>query len=288
MSEAATTPVSYRRISVRPMSAALGAEVTGVSIAGAATDDALFAEIHHAFLENLVLVFPDQHMTPIEHVAFTARFGEVIGHPLKSRRHLEEAPPVHVLENIPGHRGGRNDWWHSDISFGEVPPLGSVLYGLEVPEGFGDTMFCNMYAAWEQLSASLREMLSDLTAIHSAETLVERNAGDENSEQGVSHLPAPVEHPVARTHPETGRKALYVNEYFTKRFAEMTESESEPLLEYLVAQATRPENVYRHRWHQHDVVMWDNRCAMHYGVLDYDENQCRVMHRTTAQGDRPR
>ncbi len=288
MSEAAATPADYERIQVRRLSGALGAEVTGVDLAHAATDDALFAEVHRAFLENLVVVFPDQTITPIEHVAFTERFGKVIGHPLKSRRHLEEAPAVHVLENYANHRGGRNDWWHSDISFGEVPPMASVLYGLEVPEGYGDTMFCNMYAAWEDLSPGLRATLGELSALHSAETLAARNAGDENNEQGISHLPPPVAHPVARTHPETGRKALYVNEYFTKRFADMSEAESQPLLEFLLAHATRPENVYRHRWRQRDVLMWDNRCTMHYGVLDYDENQRRIMHRTTAQGDRPR
>jgi taurine dioxygenase len=288
MSEAAAPSVEYVRIQVRPLGGALGAEVTGVDLAQAATDGSLFAEVHRAFLDNLVLVFPDQNITPTEQVAFTERFGEVIGHPLKSRRHLEEAPAVHALENFPGHRGGRNDWWHSDISFGEVPPMASLLYGLEVPEGYGDTMFCNMYAAWAQLSAGLREMLGDLSAMHSAETLAARNDGGENNEQGLSHLPPPVAHPVARTHPETGRIALYVNAYFTKRFADMSEAESKPLLEFLLAQATRSENVYRHRWRQRDVVMWDNRCSMHYGVLDYDETQRRIMHRTTAQGDRPR
>ena len=288
MSETATTPADYARIQVRPLGAALGAEIDGADLAAAATDDGLFAEIHRAFLDHQVLVFPNQQITPTEQVAFTERFGEVVGHPLKSRRHLDEAPAVHALENFPGHRGGRNDWWHSDISFGEVPPMGSVLYGLEVPEGYGDTMFCNMYAAWEQLSSGMRAMLGDRRAVHSAATLAARNAGGENNEQGVSHLPPPVEHPVARTHPETGRKALYVNEYFTKHFSDMTEAESQPLLEFLHTRATRPENIYRHRWHHHDVVMWDNRCTMHYGVLDYSETQRRMMHRTTAQGDRPR
>ena len=166
--------------------------------------------------------------------------------------------------------------------------MASLLYGLEVPEGRGDTMFCNMYAAWDGLSLGLRTLLSGMTAMHSAETLVARNRSGENSEQSISQLPEPVEHPVARTHLETGRKALYVNEYFTRHFADMTEAESRPLLDYLIAFATRPENVYRHRWRQRDILMWDNRCTMHYGVRDYSEEHRRVMHRTTAQGDRPR
>ncbi len=289
MSEAASPPAAdtgYEGIEARRLCGALGAEIAGVDLA--AVDDALFAEIHRSFLEHLVLVFPDQTLTPTQQVDFTARLGEVIGHPLNSRRHLKEAPAVHVLENFTSHRGGRNDWWHSDISFGEVPPMASVLYGLEVPAGYGDTMFCNMYAAWDELSPGLCDMLAGLTALHSAETLAARNAAGENNEQRISHLPPPVEHPVARTHPETGRRALYVNEYFTCRFADMTEAESRPLLDYLIARATRPKNVYRHRWRRRDVVMWDNRCTMHYGVLDYDEDQRRVMHRTTAQGDRPR
>ena len=281
VSDNAPAPVAARRLS-----GALGAEIAGVDLAG--IDDALFAEIRRRLLEHLVLVFPGQSLTPAQQADFTARFGEVAGHPLKSRRHLEDVPAVHVLENFTGHRGGRNDWWHSDISFAEVPPMVSVLYGLEVPEGYGDTMFCNMYAAWEGLSPGLRETLAGLKAVHSAETLAVRNAGADNDEGQVSHVPRPAEHPVARTHPETDRKALYVNEYFTRRFADMTEAESRPLLDYLIARAIPPENVYRHRWRQRDVVVWDNRCTMHYGVFDYGESQRRVMHRTTALGDRPR
>ena len=272
-------------VAARRLSGALGAEIAGVALG--AVDDATFAEIRRCLLEHLVLVFPGQTLTPAQQVAFTARFGEVVGHPLKSRRHLDEAPAVHVLENFAGHRGGRNDWWHSDVSFGEVPPMVSVLYGIEVPEGYGDTMFCNMYAAWEGLSPGLRDMLAGVTALHSAATLAARNAGGGNDEQPLSHLPPPAAHPVARTHPETGRKALYVNAYFTRRFADMTEAESRPLLDYLIARATPPENIYRHRWRPGDVVMWDNRCTMHYGVFDYGEGQRRVMHRTTALGDRP-
>ena len=277
---------SYERIQVRRLSGVLGAEIIDVDLA--AIDDAMLAEIRSAFLEYLVLVFPDQSITPIQQVRFTAGLGEVIGHPLRSRRHLEDAPAVNVLENLPGHRGGRNDWWHSDISFGEVPPMASVLYGLEVPEGRGDTMFCNMYAAWDDLSPGLRALLGGMTAMHSAETLVARNESGDNSEQSIGYLSEPVEHPVARTHPETGLKALFVNEYFTRHFVDMTEAESRPLLDYLIAHATRPENVYRHRWRPRDILLWDNRCTMHYGVRDYGEEHRRVMHRTTAQGDRPR
>ena len=163
--------------------------------------------------------------------------------------------------------------------------MASVLYGLEVPEGRGDTMFCNMYAAWDDLSPGLRALLGGMTAMHSAETLVARNESGDNSEQSIGYLPEPVEHPVARTHPETGLKALFVNEYFTRHFVDMTEAESRPLLDYLIAHATRPENVYRHRWRPRDILLWDNRCTMHYAMVDYDDD--RYLHRTTVIGECP-
>ena len=192
-----------------------------------------------------------------------------------------------MLENRSGLPGARNDFWHSDISFGTEPPLGSVLRAIEVPEGYGDTMFCNMYAAYEAHTPAFRQMLDGLTAAHSAARLAERNRDPGNNGLPIPEVPPAVTHPVVRTHPESGRKALYVNPYFTQRFTGMSDDESRPLLDYLCAEAVRPENVYRHRWRKGDVLMWDNRCAMHYAVMDYDESMVRLMHRTTAAGDRP-
>lgn len=277
---------SFKHIAPRPLCGALGAEIAGLDLAQPLSDD-LFAEIEAAFHEHIVLVFPGQHWTPAQQVAFTARFGPVEEHPLRSRAGLPGHPEVLVLVNKPGDRGARNDIWHSDISFSETPPLGSVLYGLQVPEGYGDTMFCNMAAAYAELSPGLQAMLRPLKALHSAAGLAARNNAGDNNASPIAQLPAPAEHPVVRTHPGNGRPALYVNPWFTERFSGMTVEESRPLLDFLVKQATRPENVYRHRWRQHDVVMWDNRAAMHYAVRDYDENRIRIMHRTTALGDRP-
>lgn len=276
----------FKRIAPRPLCGALGAEITGVDLSQP-LDDALFAEIQAAYHEYIVLVFPEQDWTPAQQVAFTARFGPVEEHPLRSRPGLAEHPEVLVLLNKPGTRGARNDIWHSDISFSETPPLGSVLHALQVPEGHGDTMFCNMVKAYAALSPALQAMLRPLKALHSAAGLAARNNAGDNNASPIASVPEPIEHPVVRTHPGNGCLALYVNPWFTERFAGMTVAESRPLLDYLAAEATRPENVYRHRWRRHDVVMWDNRAAMHYAVRDYDEHQVRILHRTTAVGDRP-
>ena len=286
MSQSEILPAPSSALSVRPLSGALGAEVDGVDLS-APMADALFGEVRRAFHDYLVLVFPGQCLSPAAQVAFTRRFGPVVPHPLKSRRGLADHSEVLVLENRPGQPGARNDFWHSDISFAERPPLGSVLHALEVPEGYGDTMFCNMYNAYTGLSEGLRRLLDGRRALHGAAALVRRNAAAGTDAQPILEVPALVDHPVVRTHPETGRKALYVNPYFTERFADMTVLESRPLLDYLCAEAVRPENVYRHRWRAGDVLMWDNRCTMHYAISDYDASMVRLMHRTTAAGDKP-
>jgi taurine dioxygenase len=279
-------PSPFKHIAPRPLCGALGAEIAGLDLSQPLSDE-VFAEVEAAFHEHVVLVFPDQHWTPAQQIAFTARFGPVEEHPLRSRPGLPEHPEVLVLMNKPGTRGARNDIWHSDISFSETPPLGSVLYALQVPEGYGDTMFCNMARAYALLSPAMQDLLRPLRALHSAAGLAARNNTGDNNASPIASVPDAVEHPAVRTHPCNGRLALYVNPWFTERFAGMTVAESRPLLDFLAAEATRPENVYRHRWRQHDVVMWDNRAAMHYAVRDYDEDRVRVMHRTTALGDRP-
>ena len=285
MSESAAKAPAQDSIRIRPLSGALGADVSGVDLA--VLNDATFAAVREAFLAHLVLVFPEQRITPAQQIAFTARFGPVEAHPLRTRGTVKGHPEVLVLENSKRRPGLRNDFWHSDISYAVEPPLGSALYALEVPEGCGDTMFCNMYVAHEGLSDGMRRMLGRLTAMHTGERLIERNKAAAVSNPALVEVSPEVEHPVVRTHPETGRKALYVNPYYTSRFADMSGAESRPLLDFLAAQATRPENVYRHRWRQGDLVLWDNRCTMHYAVYDYDESQVRRMHRTTAAGDRP-
>ncbi len=272
----------YERIEVRSASGALGAEIGGVDLSRL-LDDTTFAEVRRAFLDHLVVFFRDQDVGPGEHLAFTQRFGPVEPHPLGSRRGLDAHPEVMVLENRPGTPGPRNDFWHSDISFAERPPALSMLHAIDVTEGPADTMFCNMYVAYEALSDGLRAVLDRQSAIHDAYRLV----NEKPSRVPAREVPPGVPHPMVRTHPESGRRALYVNPYFTSHIDGMNRGESRAILDYLYAEATRHENIYRHKWRQGDVLMWDNRCTMHYAVRDYGETLVRYLHRTTAAGDRP-
>ncbi len=271
-------------LDIRPLAGAIGAEVVGLDLG--AIEAETFAAVRAAWLEHHVLVFPDQDLSPAQHVAFTAMLGPVEPHPLGTRAGIPDHPEILVLENRPGSRGARNDFWHSDISYDPRPPMASALYAREVPTGYGDTMWCNMVAAYERLSPAMQAMLRPLKAMHSAELLAKRAAAGDNNSRNFD-LPAPVAHPVVRTHPESGQPALYTNPAYTMRFENMTEAESAPLLAYLNDQATRPENVYRHRWRPGDLVLWDNRSTMHYAIYDYTDTQPRLMHRTTAAGDVP-
>jgi taurine dioxygenase len=273
------------QLDIRPLSGALGARIAGVDLAAPGAE--ALATIRKAFLDHHVLVFPGQSLTPEQQVAFTSRFGAVEPHPLRSRRGLDGFPEVLVIENRPGRPGARNDEWHSDITCAEQPPALSVLQALEVPEGRGDTMFCNMVKAYESLSEGMRALLVRLRGLHSAEWLARRNNAPGTDALPIPEIPPPMSHPVVRTHPESGKKALFVNRSFTIGFDGMTREESAPLLAWIEGHATRPENVYRHRWTQGDVLMWDNRAVMHYAVQDYDDRSPRLMHRTTAAGDRP-
>jgi taurine dioxygenase len=273
-------------LEVRQLGAALGAEIRGVDLSQP-LDATSVDFIRDAFLEHIVLTIRDQSLPPAAQIAFTEHFGAVEPHPLGSRPGLPDHPQLMVLENRPGKPGARNDFWHSDISHAQCPPAVSLLHALDVPEGHGDTMFCNMYNAYEQLSLGMRQLLESMTAVHSGEATARRNREEASDALPITDVPPPVAHPVVRTHPETGRKTIFVNPFFTLRFTDMSDSESEPILRYLHELATRPENIYRHRWRKGDVLMWDNRCAMHYAVKDYDEHMPRYLHRTTAAGDRP-
>ena len=274
------------KLELNPLCGALGAEVHGVDLSED-LESATMNAIKEAFHDNIVLLFRKQNLTPAQHVDFTNFFGPVEAHPLGSREGAQAQPEILVLENRADTPAPRNDFWHSDISFAECPPLGSVLHALEVPgEGLGDTLFCNMYKVFEELSQGLQNTLEGLRALHSAEALVMRNNADDNNAKPISAIPDLVSHPVVRTHPETGRKALYVNPYFTENFEGWTVEESRLMIDWLTKRATRQENIYRHRWRKGDVLMWDNRCAMHYAVYDYGSKP-RLFHRATAAGDRP-
>lgn len=264
----------------------IGAEVTGVDLSGD-IDDATFEGIHQAFLDNLVLVFRGQDLAPDRHIAFTERFGAVEPHPLRARAGHPDYDNLLVLENTFEKRGARNDFWHSDISCAPTPPAATVLHGVAVPEGRGDTLICNMYRAWDLLDADLRARLEHATAKHSGEAIRQRNLKSDTDGNKNMDIPPAETHPVLRRHPSTGRKALYVNRFFTVSIDGMDEAETARVLEACEQAATRDDNVYRHKWKKGDVLMWDNRCTMHYAEYDYGPGDYRRMHRTTSAGDRP-
>ncbi len=277
---------SSNPIEVTKLTPHIGATVTGVDLSKP-LDDATFKALHTALLENLVLHIPGQDLPPGDHIAFTERFGAVEPHPLGARKGHPEFENLLVLENNPDRRGARNDFWHSDISCAPTPPALTVLHAITVPEGKGDTLICNMYRAFEELPDDIKAKVDGLTAEHSGDAIRRRNEADNTDGTKNIDVPPAEIHPVVRRHPDTGRRALFTNRFFTTKFTGMTEEESEPLLELIEELATRPDNIYRHRWQPGDVLLWDNRCTMHYAVYDYDPSEPRRMHRTTSAGERP-
>jgi len=274
------------KLEISNLCGAIGAEVHGLNLSKDLNDNTL-NEIKIAFHENIVLLFRDQSLTPEKLINFTKLFGKVEQHPLSSRNGLNNCPEILLIENSFDSNAPRNDFWHSDISFAEYPPLGSILHALEIPgQGLGDTLFCNMYRVYEDFSLGLQNTLIGLRALHSAEPLVKRNNDPENNANPISTTTKLVSHPVIRTHPETGRKALYINPYYTVSFDGWSAEESINWINWLTKKATKSENVYRHRWQKGDVLMWDNRCAMHYAIYDYGRKP-RLMYRTTAAGEKP-
>ncbi len=285
--------MSYSRIEVKPVAGTLGAEISGVDLADD-LDNETFSEIHQALLEHLVIFFRNQKMTPEQHKAFARRFGELDVHEYVQGidGHPEIIEVVKEADERDLNFGGT---WHSDVTYQEKPALGSVLYALETPPHGGDTMFANQYLAYETLSEGMREMLSGMTAMHSAarsygpnSRAAKRQAIGKNSMRiTVSEdALAEREHPVIRTHPDTRRKCLFVNGVFTTRFKDMTVEESQPLLDFLYKHAVRPEFTCRFRWEPGSVAFWDNRCTQHYALNDYHGFR-RRMHRVTISGDRP-
>ncbi len=266
---------------------ALGAEISGVDLSTDLDDDTV-AGIKKAFVDHSVIAFRGQNLTPDQHVAFSRRFGELQVHVFKDHL-LEGHPEIYSLSNIvengkPRGRANAGQYWHSDLTYEECPSLGSIMFALEVPEVGGDTLFSSMAFAYETLSGTLKSMLEGLTAVHHfAHAFGAWNKTSPEVAKDVLDARPPVEHPVVRVHPESGRKCLYVNPGFTVGIKGMNDEENEAILGFLYRHATRPEVVYRHKWRQGDVVMWDNRALMHCGISDYDQSQRRLMHRTTIE-----
>ena len=273
-------------LDIRPVSGALGAEVIGLDLARD-LDDTTLAALRGAWLEHLVLFFRDQRLTPEQQIAFARRIGEPVEYPFVAG--LPEHPvitPVVKLEHETRNFGGI---WHSDTAYQQCPPMATMLLARELPPRGGDTLFASMYLAWEALSPGMQRMLERLEAVNSSlKADASATREDRVDSDGRADAPEVLEavHPVARTHPETGRTALYVNVGHTARFENMTEEESRPLLEYLFRHLRRPEFCCRLRWAPGTLALWDNRCTQHYPVNDYHGHR-RVMHRITLAGDRP-
>jgi taurine dioxygenase len=274
--------MTYRRIQLRPLAGALGAEVAGVDLAE--LDDACFAEIHSAWLAHQVLFFRDQDLSPDQHKAFGRRFGALQIHPFLHSRAAEGHPEIVVLESDE-QRPVVAAGWHTDVTFAERPPMASILRGVEVPAWGGDTMWASCGAAYEALSSTMQRLLEGLSAVHDTSKTFSRDAYPSERHPEAGQAPSAL-HPVVRTHPETGRKALFVNPAFTLRIKGMRRDESEALLGFLYRHITTPEFTCRFRWEKGSLAIWDNRCTQHRVVAD-NVKAHRRMERVTVEGDRP-
>jgi len=284
---------SSNAFTVRPVAGPLGAEVFGLDLSRPLSDDD-FAALHRAHLDHHLLIFRDMRITPTQQVAFSRRFGPLQIHVLRQFQ-LPSDPEVLIISNIkengqPIGLGDAGAYWHSDLSYKEIPSLGSMLHAQELPQDGGDTLFANQHTAWESLPQSLQDRVANLRAEHSylakyAE-LQRRNPWRPNLTQAQIDEVKPVVQPVVRVHPETGRRALFVSEHFTTRIVGVEQEESDALLAELFELGTRPEHVYRHQWQPHDMVFWDNRSLMHLAA-GCPEDQRRKLYRTTIEGDRP-
>ena len=277
--------MTYRHIEVRRAAGALGAEIGGVNLAGP-LGDGIVSEIRQALLDHLVIFFRGQKLTPQEQLAFAQRFGQPMEYP--QLKGLPECPLVTPVIKLEHERVNFGGIWHSDTTYLERPPMASMLYAVELPPFGGDTLFANQYLAYETLSEGLKRVLAGLTGINSStKAEASKTREDRLRAAGAERKVLVGEHPVARTHPETGRKALYVNVGHTAQFKGWTEQESRPLLDFLFRHQVQAEFSCRFRWEPGSLAFWDNRCAQHYPVNDYQGFR-RVMHRVTLAGDTPR
>jgi len=276
----------YRRIHVEPIAGALGAAITGVDLARDPGADTI-AEIRRAWLEHLVVFFRDQALGADEFLAFARRIGEPVEYPFVQG--IDGYPEIIAVAKLPHETVNFGGIWHSDTTYLTRPPMATMLLAREIPPVGGDTLYANMYAAYDALSPALQRVLDGLTAVNtSALADVSKTREDRIADSGAgASTEYFAEHPVVRTHPETGRRSLYVNVAHTARFGGMTEEESRPLLRFLFEHSVRPEFTCRFRWGVGSLALWDNRCAMHNPVNDY-HGFTRRMLRITLAGDTPR
>ena len=292
--QALETRPNHADVSIRPLSAACGAAITGIDLTRP-LEPKTIAQIHEALGTYGCLLFRDANLDPDQHVAFSRQFGPLESH-VVGEFNLPGHPEIFVVSNVreEGRLKGAvyaGQYWHSDLSYMEKPSLGSLLLCHEMPDIGGDTMWANMYLAYETLSSPMKRLLDELEAIHDYSHAYDTYFAKTKERPPLTReqraKTPPVRHPAVRTHPVTRRKALYVNPGFTVGFVDMPDEESRPILDFLFRHATRPEFIYRHKWRVHDLIFWDNRCTMHYALSDYDFSVRRHMHRTTIAGDVP-
>lgn len=271
-------------LQIQPLTAAIGAEIYGIDLAND-LDEAKVAEIREALLEHLVLVFREQKLSPESHIAMARHFGAIKRPPVATSH--GGPPEINVIDQTEP-RGEGADAWHADNTYTEKPPMGSLLRVLKLPSVGGDTAFASMYAAYDALSPGLRELCDGLMAVHdvtrSLSKAIARGHSDANLSEIQARLP-PVVHPVVIVHPETGRRALFVNVNSTVRIVGLSEAESNMLLRFLFEHTKSPEFQVRVKWDESSLVFLDNRCTQHYAVPDYHER--RILHRVAVEGTRP-
>ena len=279
--------MARNRLEIRPIAGALGAEIAGIDLARP-PDDATIAAIRRAWLDHLVIFFRDQDLPPERFLAFARCFGQAIEYPFLNG--IDGFPEITAVIKREDERVNFGGLWHSDTAYLDEPPMGTMLIAREVPPAGGDTLFANMHLAYETLSPGMKRLLDGLVAVNSSakadvtRTREDRLRDGARADAGRHYV---AEHPAVRTHPETGRKALYVNTGHTVRFRDMTEAESAPLLSFLFGHQSRPEFTCRFRWQVGSIAFWDNRAAQHNPINDYHGYR-RIMHRVTLAGDRPR
>jgi alpha-ketoglutarate-dependent taurine dioxygenase len=271
-------------IEIRPLTAAIGAEVRGIDLR-TPIDAAEVEAMRCALRDHLVLFFREQDISPEQHLAFARHFGSISIAPFGPKH--PDFPEITVLDQVTP-KGEGADSWHTDNTFMREPPFGSILRAVKLPPLGGDTCFASMYAAYEALSPALQSLLAGMQAVHDLTKMLRKAIANGQSTASLEEMqqrwPA-VQHPVVRTNLETGRRALFVNGNFTVRLVGLTERENDVLLPFLIDHVRSPEFQCRFRWEGHSIAFWDNRWVQHYAVADYGER--RIMQRVTISGDRP-
>jgi taurine dioxygenase len=279
------SPIALPNLVITPLNPTFAAEVEHIDLSRSQSEHTI-ATIKEALVEHKLLVFRGQRITPAQQRDFAARFGPLHVHPLLTNdAEVEEI----IVQSHDRSRPPEPDEWHTDVTFIETPPLGSILYGAIIPETGGDTLFADLAAAYAALSEPVRSLLHGLNATHDLAKGFRGSAyyGENNAKwDSARRSNPPVSHPVVRTHPESGVRSLFVNEGFTTAIEGLKTDESRTLLDFLFRHQARPQFVYRHRWQAGDVLFWDNRATQHMVVADYWP-QHRRMHRATILGDRP-